>query len=323
MNSNIKKDIIGSTIIIVIFLTLFILINLYYIYEVQSNKIIYKQEAEWQKYRQNLSNNTLEYAFFGDSHAAIGFNPTYVNNSFNFASTGEDYVETYYKINKLINHEQIKINYFVLEIDPHTFSDGMREKERLFQEPWYFKQFISLQEISTLKNEFILKTFFKANYPVIGKGSEIIKYIFLKPEITQVKMGWINKTGNFSEQNRTKVTYLTYTKEFSKNPNLLENTSFEHFKRILRIANENNITIIFIKYPLPRDYDSALKENNISIEEHYNKLFSEIEKENKNYQVLDYYNIFIDDIELFSDADHVNYIGSDILSQKIREDLEK
>lgn len=319
MKPEVIKFIKKGIILIVIFLLIMISLNYFYIKIIEPRKQINRGETEWQKYRNTLSNNILDYAFFGDSHAGEGVNPEFINNSFNFAVPSEDYTETYYKIKKIIK-EGVIIKNIILEIDLHVFSDRIRTPESLFNELNYYKNFVSYKNISDLKKENIAKTFLKSKFLIIGRGEDLMLYFRGKMKLTEIKLGWTTVEGDFSlETEEAKKGILI--SHFNYPPNLFEERSFGDFLKILEFANENNIKIYLIKYPLSKEYDNKIRKNGIVPELFYEELFSRINNIISDYTLLDYYNVFFDHSEYFRDAQHLNYIGSEIFSKRIQEEL--
>ena len=311
---------------LVVFLIIIILLNQCYILKIEKNKRIYRVEAEWQEYKKMLPNSTLDYAFFGDSHIVDALNPIYINNSFNFGSAGEDYIETYYKIRKIIEKDRIRINNFILQIDRHTLSNKLRTNNRLFMNLMYYSQFIPLNQIAELKEKDRFSLLLEINLPIAGKGIEIIDFFKSPPDLTPITLGWNNRTEDFSLGEKENYTLTRIRDHFIDNDLVLDSInekSLEYFCKILEIAKENNIKIILIKYPVSKEYDKGLKKNNISIENYYNELFNKINNVTLNYILLDYYDDFFEHLEYFSDPDHLNFVGSEILSKKVAEDSNK
>ncbi len=315
------KFIKRSSLFLLIFFIILFILNTSYIHFIEKRKLVIRKEAEWQKFKSELPNNTLEYAFFGDSHARHSFNPRYLNNSFNFGTGGEDYIETYFKILKLLSKDKITIKNMVIEIDIHSFSAAMHYDKHLFRELYYYAKFVPITKIAELRNDSILSVFIRAKLPVIQKGAEIIRILAGGGEKMPLYRGWVNFSGNFSTKNKEKIARDKFLHHFSDNPKLFQNKSVDYFLKILKLAKEKNISIIFIKYPLTREYDRELKEHNISRKKYYEHLFNIINKTGINYKVLDYYSLFFDKDGYFDDADHLNYIGAANLSVRIREDL--
>ena len=110
-------------------------LDISYIKLISDKKQVVRLENTYLDFLKNTKNKNLEFGFFGDSHPKAAINPAYMNNSYNFAFAGEDYVETYYKLKKITEKDGISLKYAVFEIDPHTFSDKVRITERLFTSP--------------------------------------------------------------------------------------------------------------------------------------------------------------------------------------------
>lgn len=322
------KFIKSASFLFVIFIFIISVLNYFYIVTVEPDRQINRKEAQWQEYKKTLPNGTLDYGFFGDSHTGLSLNPQLIsNNSFNFAGNGEDYTETYYKLKKIVEDEKIHINNILLEIDTHTFSDKLRTGERLFEELRYYKKFIPYSQISKLKGENIIKTAIKGSLALSGNGPEIIRYLISEPVLTEMKLGWTaGKLKDFSaesEQEKRKIVLDAFSGHFNKSPNLLEERSLSYFLKTLELAKENGINVIFVKYPLVKEYDDMLEKNNISRDGYYDKLFEKIDKIISDYAVLNYYDEFFANPDYFGDADHLNRIGSTVLSEKVSLYLQK
>ena len=296
-------------------------VNLFYI-SLSSQKIIYRAESGWQDYRKTLPDNILQYAFFGDSHAQVGINPFYINDSYNFAISGEKYIETYFKLKKLLGTDNVTLKFVILEIDQQTFSDKASLSETLFRDTAFYHAFVSFDEMSKLKKVSLISIYLDAYLPVVGKGQEIIS-TFLQSQLTQMYLGWTNTTGNYSTLDKSRLAAITYASQFSKKPTFLETTRLIYFKKVLQLAKANNLTIVFIKYPLTNEYSLELAAHNISRQDYYDNLFKEINNETSKYYVLDYHDLFLNQSDLFADPDHCNYFGSKILSEKVNDDLTK
>ena len=73
---------------------------------------------------------------------------------------------------------------------------------------------------------------------------------FKKPKITQVYFGWENYTGTISrEDNKTRLSFNAYLQYFNEKPIAISPTATNNFLDTLRLAKENGINVILIKYP--------------------------------------------------------------------------
>lgn len=209
----------------------------------------------------------------------------------------------------------------MLQIDIHVFSDKFRTNKALTIEEGHYNKVIPLIRAKKLKVNSISQ-FLKVKFPIIGNGRELIaRSQLLDSDVVSTKLGWNNNTEEFILKERGEVASKRYNYFFSNPSSLLDNMTLRYFLKILDLAKKNHIKIIFIKYPVTKEYDAELIKHNISKEDHYDTLLKEINKVSKDYVLLDYYSDFFDHPEYFGDSDHLNYIGSPILSKKIQEDL--
>jgi hypothetical protein len=266
----------------------------------------------------------INYAFFGDSHARNGVNPKIISGSFNFGTSAENYIETYYKLKKIIDHDKIKIKTAIFEIDLVTFSSLLTDQTRIFDDLYFFHKYVPWAEVKKIENasnlEMLKMYLAEVYFPAIGQGEDFVD-IFVAPKLTEVYLGWTKEYENYALSDTRKTAQATYDLQFDGQARISP-VSLEYFLKTLELAKENNINIIFIKYPIAKEYDEIITERGFDKSSYYKTIFNEIDKKlNSNYQVLDYYNLFFDHSEYFTNPDHLNYLGAEILSKKISEDL--
>ena len=322
MRKDKHKFIKKSGLFALIFICIIFILNSIYINTIEKNKLEIRKKLEWQEHKKTLSDTTLDCAFWGDSHTMSGLNPEYIKNSFNFGNDGENYIETYFKIKNLIEKENIKVKSFILEIDTHTFSNTLLTDNRLFNQLDY-KDYMSLEDFASLTEKNHLTILLESEIKIIGAGTEIINYFIKGPNSKILKSGWQKNTKDFSENKDSTLTAKKYSRHFEKDPILIENNIFNYFQKTLEIANENQIKIVFIKYPVSYEYDNELKKHDLPRDDYYKDLFARIDETTTNYTVLDYYDLFFKHPEYLNDSDHLNYIGSEILSRKVANDLKE
>jgi len=308
-------------IFLILFLLIILIVNMVYSKFILESKQVYRQEKIYQDYIKNMTEKKIDYAFFGDSRPADGIYPEFIPGSFNFATIGETPIEGYYKFNRIVNIDNVKVNNIILQMDSHTLSSYAKEDgSNLIKEIPLYSKFVPYSEISKIIKKTIIGVWLEAKFPFLGNGRDFSIFI-IKPELPEIILGGVKKYGNFSEMNKTEEGYKRY-KELYKWSRDINNVCLEYFIKTVELAKKNNINVIFIKYPVSKEYDDALKENNVSREEHYKKIFNEVDKIlNNSYYVLDYYSIFADNSDYFYDSDHLNYIGAENFSKKINEDL--
>lgn len=308
---------------IAIIIAIISIINISYISFILPQKTFYMKETFYQDYIKNSSNKGVDYVFFGDSHAFHDINPDFIANSYNYASGAENYIKTFYKLRKIAYMDKVKAKTVVLEIDLHTFSTRLTDKTNLFNELELYSKFTSLSEIREVRKTGLLKLFIEAKFPFIENGKEFGILIYKPKELSEVyPNGWLKNKGNFSLANKTDVAIKNYEDTF-KGQERISNVSFEYFQRTLELAKENGINVVLIKYPYTKEYEQALLMHNVTKEDYYDSVFRAVNSTDVNYSVLDYSNLFSDKDYLFGDPAHLNYIGAEILSKKVNEDLKR
>ncbi|MDA1196369.1 MAG: hypothetical protein O2779_00190 [Nanoarchaeota archaeon] len=304
-----------GTLFLLIALITILLINQAYITKILPKKQVFRKETEWQTYKSSIPNATLQYALFGDSHTLYASNPNFINNSYNFASSAEGYIETYYKLRKIIEIDNIEIKTIILEVDPHTFSEKTRANEGLFHELRYYTQFIPLKEIAKHKEQSIISLAIENHLPIIGKGDEILSQVVS----SEIDKGWISSKKVFEDKDKQKIARTQYKKHFTASPNLIQEKTFTYFKELLKFAKENEINIVLVTYPLTKEYQKEIE--NLQLDTYYNTILKEANTISTSYHILEYQALFLEHPEYFGDADHLNHQGAEQFSKKLQEDL--
>src|SRR4030042_4444222 len=111
----VKKTVIFLSILLVIIAIL----NVLYIKFIQPQEIVERREAGYRNLIANLEEPVIDFLFLGDSRVEGGINPLYIDRtSFNFATGGQSYIETYYLLKKMLENDNVKFNNIILQLDP-------------------------------------------------------------------------------------------------------------------------------------------------------------------------------------------------------------
>jgi hypothetical protein len=266
-------------------------------------------------------NKHLQCAFFGDSHAQFDVHPRYIPGSFNFGIGGENFIKAYYKIRKIIEREHVVIDRAFLEVDLHSFSTFVQPKNNILSDFWYFKRFMSYTEIHDITKEPYSAIFVTAQFPFIGRGADFFRLANSKGELY---LGWEKHRYNFIDNSvaeREKIARNRVNMMFSGT--MMEPLSVDYFIKTVQLLKKHKVPIVLIKYPLSSDYDDALSRYGIKKEEFYGKVSAIIEKIYPLFVTLDYQDLFLNRIEYFGDADHLNFCGARALSEQIFKDMQK
>ena len=309
-------------IFIIIFMVIFWTINQLYINTIMNEKSLTKAQNQFS----NLNKDNLISVAFGDSHVACGINPHFINNSFNYGSSAESYEQTYYKVKYMINNFP-NVEYYILPIDYSSFLYYTRDK---YSNIWYWSKFMSYNELNLATNKSLISLIILNNFPLIGTGNEIASFISSSigieyNEKTIIDLGWQSQQihssfNSFDLSHRTRVARERVRNQFI-NYFITKEGLIDSFYNIIDLLEKNNKTIILIKYPITREYYQAIKDANIT-SEFYSEFYNLTLKHSKIH-IFDYQENYLDNQELFADSDHIDYLGAEVLSKKINEDLKK
>ncbi len=306
---------------LVVLVILILIVQISYNRFVLENTQVYRKELEYQKYFNSSQNKNLEFAFFGSSHTRNAVNPSYINNSFNFGSSSENYVKTYYKLKRVLA-DGICIDTAVFELDLQTFSTVMTDKTNLFNELYIYSKFTPYKDIAEITNSSIFSIYIKSKFPFLGNGEDILIRI-LNPKKTEIYKGWTNDSSDFSKLNMESEAEGAYKVHF-QGQERISPIAMEYFLKTIELAKENGINIVFVKYPMSFEYDKIITSKGVDKKNYYEEVFENVNKTlGKNYEVLDYYSLFFDNSSYFANSNHLNFIGAKKFSATIYGDLNK
>lgn len=314
----IKKFIKRLTVFLIILTLLILFLNLCYNKFVLPRTALQRSDNQFYEYK-----GDTKILFVGDSQVQRGLNPLMINNSFNFASADEDYIENYYKLKATLDIKDFKPEIVILPVGLHSFSS---RRAIHFNNEWYWKRYVDFDELSTFSDDVSpTERKLKAIFPVIGNGLDFLS-ILVEGKSKLVK-GHKMTYGDFStledkseEASRRVVLYL---KDYEKPNGVL----LIYFQKILDLAKEKKIKVVLIKFPLTEEYyriaDEYLSGKQTDYQTDYYRTIKNITAKYDNVYTLDYQRIFFNNASLFHNSDHLNSVGAEIFSQLINKDLEK
>lgn len=321
MRTEQKKFIMKFAILCLILVLSMVVINSIYIHQIVNKKITHRLELEYDSFFSSYSNNVIDFAFFGDSHTWNAINPMYIPQSYNLAFMGSNYLVIYYALQKITQKDRTHVKYAVFEIDMHSFSESILARDFFSSSLVLQSKHIPLADIRTLrKNDPLVKILFEIYLPVLGQISEF-KYLYLR-ELSKIYKGHTTMSTDFTKSDVEDVINKEYIAWF-KNYDRIENTSMVYFLKSIKFAKENNISIIFIKYPLSKELNDYLQKMNVSRDSYYSEISRQINLTiGENYTVLDYHDYFSNS-SFFYDSAHVNSRGAKLFSEKVYLDLKE
>lgn len=239
-----------------------------------------------------------------DSHGKSLHNFTESSGIYNFSFDSDSYFDIEKKITFLINNKSVKR--LVLSADDHCFSE-YREKINNAQKSIYFQSIFNNEDSSVLEN--IKNKYLQYYLPVFNQNSSSLLKIYLIAKLNKLR-GLKKDTIVWTE-----LSQLKKSKESLKRLDTqFKNKTFSHklfrsFNRILEMANDNNIEIILLKFPVSKSYLEAKRTK---------KVTTPLTKEfimNKRLNILDFQNLYLNNDNYFKDPDHLNIRGAEVFSK--------
>ena len=262
----------------------------------------------------NLKNNSLDAIFFGSSHSYASFSPDIIENetglvSYNFATQQQPIYITYYYMIETLKTQKPK--YFILDTLMLTIDDEYATEGVIRDE---------LDKMKLSKNKIeAIKTRVKNKEERISYYLNIIKYHtrYNELNLNDIKIGLtqigLKNRGFISLPQNSEImidnTEILNIKEKEK----ISAKNLEYLEKIVKLAKENKITLIFVKTPC------NLTEKQVK---NINWL-KEYAQEN-NIEFIDY-NVLIEELSLvngdFYDYGHLSGTGAEKLSKNFSEYL--
>ncbi len=307
-----KKLLIFALILIAINVTL----DQTYKYFSVHNILNGKMDQQFLEYK-----DTLKYLAMGNSHNCVN---TYIlPHSFNYGSPSENYIQSFYKLKHVIETTGKKPEYLLLQSDLSSYGTKISNR---YEYNSYWIKYIDYIELARVKQErsIVFKWLEGKLFSYAGNYRDIQLFIVYRLKMKNLVMynGYRPHRDyrNFAnDQNKQKSAW-------NKAQLILTNNSYfdpsikYYFNKILDLCQQNNIKVVLVRYPLSKEFDT--EERKIVPAD---KLVTEIEEIASRYSVyrgtLDYRNIFYDHPEYFFDPDHLNVKGSDLFTERLKEDL--
>ncbi len=247
----------------------------------------------------------------GDSHTMWSINDNEIDQVQNISCNAEGYIYTYAKLQHVLKTEpQVKKVY--LGLSYHNFSsyfDGYIYGN-IFRH--FIHRYIGILKMSDYamllkKNP---KGVLQFSYNIIHKGGE------------EIFENDCELYGSFPEDKMFETLNLTnldkrIKEQFYKNGKIINPSSvnIEYLNKIIELCNKHNIHVTVLSTPIHKEYKNRIPEK-------YIQLFDNFVSENK-LSVYDFSDLNLPDSCYLPDADHVNYHGALLSTQKFKEYHEK
>jgi len=255
---------------------------------------------------------------FGDSHAMMGVRAQLLGNAANMSQLGEGYVIRYYKLRYNLRRNPGKITTLILPVDLHSFSPAWGERFNLVSSSRYvnYADYMRHNGVSAraLKNFIHYRLF-----PYADFTSEIYKRLpGQQDETRRERMQRLVRSLAETGVSEHQVQWLMRT-HYGEQRQWLSERHLRYFNRIKDLCQENDICVIFVRFPVSGHYFEAASE--VVPVEGFDRFTQQLLDDWPGAMLLDYRDLYFDRDDYFSDLNHLNADGSAAFTQRLRDDL--
>ena len=265
--------------------------------------------------------DTLKYLAMGNSHNCI--NTHILDQSFNYGSPSENFIQTYYKLRHVLEGPGQKPEYLLLQTDISSFGPKISGR---FEYNSYWIRYIDYFELARIKGsrDMLTKWLEGRFFSYVGNYKDIQLSILYRIKIKKLEMyrGYRlhRDYRNFAnEANKQKVAQnkarLVLSREAYFDPAIRI-----YFEKILQLCQSHGVHVLLIRFPMVREfYEEEARIVPAA------RLYGEVEAIASRYPVYegtcDYHELYFDRPDYFFDPDHLNIRGSDLFTARLADDL--
>lgn len=263
-------------------------------------------------------------AILGDSHPQKAVMASRIDGGYNFSTSAESYIFTYYKLKYYLERGDFHPELAVVPVDLHSFVSFRRERAENI-DPAFWGKYVNYWEYGSETGDLIsvVPTILKAKFGVLG-GLDLVSpaavYGMESPELVS---GFIPSSDNFAAypaeerfdraMERTAFHFDGYT--------YMDHVLVDYFYRLLDLLDMYGITVVLVYYPVTDTYYQAAADY-IPVEDHLAAV-EHLVAERPPALILDYHDLFFGQLEYFSDSDHLNVDGAEIFTDLLIQNLQE
>ncbi len=289
---------------------------------IMSNSIVLKND----RYFYDLG-EPVHFVFFGDSHTKNALNPDQIPGTFNFASTKECYIQTFYKLKHILENSAQGENITHVFI-PYDLSSFATFRIDNIQPTSYWAKYVNFWELGQVTGKplkYLMRYVEAYLFSYYNNGAFLFEYVgwkfFKGGQVVQQLNGFTPKDGDFSK------IYDPYEYTMDKLHKLFkESVAFDpvlvhYFKETINLCLEYQKEIILLKFPMAREHIDGVSE----IYPNYYQDLQMVENivNRPGVHVFDYREHFEKERHLFHDQAHLNRKGAvkfgDLMKQRLQE----
>lgn len=262
----------------------------------------------------------IEYLLMGNSHNCI--NPQLLGSAFNYASPNENIAQTYYKLKRLIQNQNVQVHHLILPVDPTVFAPVASNR---FKYDSYWVNVMDYSELARVKKsrKFYTKWFTGRFFGYAGNYTEIARSImFANQSAKDIQQGYRvpRNFKNFAQEpdraKKAEQRALLYFHPGDQPDAVL----LDYFDRLIALCQAHAIEVIPVVIPESDAYQyfvSTLIEPKL----YYKAAQAILDKYPNTCHPLNYQNLFHKQPAYFFNSDHLNPEGANLFTQRLAADL--
>jgi len=275
----------------------------------------------------------IQILFMGQSDMKYAIIPKIIPyQSYNFADLGENYIGTYLRLKYYID-QMPRLKIVVIGLSLPSFSSARlnwNERRHFSMSNYFTYGYITHQdfkELYKMKGFIVVRQKISSFSPLLDKVQfrffwrNMKKLIRNQPiQKTVIEDGYVRVPGSAVMEGLVAKRVDTHFQENDKNDFDVDLLSY--FERILILCHQRGIKVVTLMIPMT-DYYLKHAEKYMTKAALDEKILTNPKFSPYIYKHLDYLDLYAKDHALFIDADHLNYKGATVFSERIASELSK
>jgi hypothetical protein len=275
----------------------------------------------------------IQILFMGQSDMKYAIIPKIMSYpSYNFADLGENYIGNYLKLKHHVD-QMPRLKIVVLGLSLPSFSSARLNwnERRNFSLSNYFNYgYITYQdfkELYKMKGSIVLRQKISSISPLLEKAQfrffwrNMKKLIRNQPiQKTVIEDGYVKVSGSAVMEGLVARRVDTHFQKGDQDE--FDKDLLFYFERILILCHQRGIKVVALMIPTT-DYYLKQAEKYMTKDVLYEKVLMNPKYRPYIYRHLDYLDLYAKNHDFFIDADHLNYQGATVFSERIASELSK
>lgn len=279
--------------------------------------------------------------FLGSSHVEKAVDSTMIPGAFNYSRGGEQYIQTYYKVKRLIERGAIKPDLVVLELDWLSFAPYRADRFAPEDEWGQYVDYLAVGVHRRQPYEYFRRYLRATLVPYAGKGQDLLankiaaccsrerKWLSVDDASVRARMvagmaNWAQASPEERQHSAARHARVHFSGEDPDHPKIthaeqrgaFDDTILYYFDKLVELCRSKGIKAVAVKYPVTAEYRKEV-EKIISTDELSRLLEEKVLRKHPELTVFDFQRTWEERPELFSDPDHVGVEGSRLVTQAL------